>query len=273
MKYLVLSLFPGADLFGEAFEREGFCVVRGPELILGQDIRTWSAVAGKFDVVIGGPPCKSFSSVGRWKRPSQGNLIPEFERVVSEAKPKVFVMENVREAPVPHVDGYAIHNYLLNAHHYGANQNRTRRFSFGYEHDGGLKIWPFLIELPLPVHQRTSDPFPTVIASEGKFPTNCAGRKIGRRLTIQEVCDLQGVPEKTEEWFLLPRGKAKRVPFRKEFTYELIGNGVEMNTGRVVARAVKNALKVLPDTSSHIGAGGNLFCEEWKELNPENEDS
>ncbi len=35
MRYLVLSLFPGADLFGEAFEREGFCVVRGPELILG----------------------------------------------------------------------------------------------------------------------------------------------------------------------------------------------------------------------------------------------
>jgi DNA (cytosine-5)-methyltransferase 1 len=245
MRYLVLSLFPGADLFGEAFEREGFCVVRGPELILGQDIRTWSAIEGKFDVVIGGPPCKSFSSVGRWKKPSQGNLIPEFERVVSEAKPTVFVMENVREAPIPDVKGYAIQNQILNAHHYGAKQNRKRRFTLGYKHDGSLSLWPFFIEDPLPMHKRAPDPFPTVIASEGKFPTNCAGRKMGRRLTIQEVCELQGVPEKTEAWFLTPRGISKRVPFRKEFTYELIGNGVEMNTGRVVARAVKNGLKHL----------------------------
>ena len=233
------------------------CVVRGPELLLGHDIRTWSAIADKFDVVIGGPPCKSFSPVGRWKKASQENLIPEFERIVAEARPTVFVMENVREAPIPHVVGYAIHNYLINAHHYGANQNRIRRFSFGYEHAGGLKIWPFLIELPLPRRQRTPDPFPTVIASEGKFPTNCAGRKIGRRLTIKEMCELQGVPEKVEAWFLLPRGKAKRQIFRKEFQYELIGNAVEMNTGRVIARAVKNALKVLPDTSSQLGAGGN----------------
>ena len=255
MQHLVLSLFPGADLFGEAFEREGFCVVRGPELILGQDIRTWSAIEGKFDVVIGGPPCKSFSSVGRWKPPSQTNLIPEFERVVSEAKPTVFVMENVREAPIPHVDGYAIHDTLLNAHAYGADQNRVRRFSFGYRYDGGLNSWPFHIEAPLPAHKRTPDPFSTVLATEGHFPTHCAGRKkLGRRLTIQEVCDLQGIPEKTEEWFLLPRGKAKRVPFRKEFTYELIGNGVEMRTGRVVARAVKHGLETICPTPAEVSS-------------------
>lgn len=245
MKYLVLSLFPGADLFGEAFEREKFCVVRGPDLLLGQDIRTWSVIEGRFDVVIGGPPCKSFSPVGRWKKPSQGNLIPEFERIVSAAKPIVFVMENVREAPIPHVDGYAIQDFILNAHHYGANQNRIRRFTFGYRHEGGLQSWPFHIERVLPRYLRTPDPFPTVIASEGKFPTNCAGRKLGRRLTIQEVCELQGVPEKSEAWFLLPRGKQKRQIFRKEFRYELIGNAVEMRTGCVIARAVKTGLETI----------------------------
>jgi hypothetical protein len=31
---LVLSLFPGIDLFGRGFEAAGFCVVRGPDLIL-----------------------------------------------------------------------------------------------------------------------------------------------------------------------------------------------------------------------------------------------
>ncbi len=31
MNQLVLSLFPGLDLFGKGFEAEGFCVVRGPD--------------------------------------------------------------------------------------------------------------------------------------------------------------------------------------------------------------------------------------------------
>ena len=241
-----MSLFPGADLFGEAFEREGFCVVRGPELIIGQDIRTWSAIEGKFDVVIGGPPCKSFSSVGRWKKPSQGNLIPEFERVVSEARPTVFVMENVREAPLPYVDGYATHNHVLNAHHYGANQNRVRRFTFGYKYDGALNSWPFLIENLLPAHKRTPDPFPTVLACEHKYPAKMtAGHKVGRRLTIREVCELQGVPKKADMKFLQ---RGTHTPFKVEFTYVLIGNGVEMNTGRVIARAVKNGLEQLSPT-------------------------
>lgn len=244
-KYLVLSLFPGADLFGEAFEKEGFCVVRGPELLLGQDICTWSAIEGKFDIVIGGPPCKAFSSVGRWKKSSQENLIPQFERIVVEADPDIFVMENVPQAPTAHVEGYAIQNLMINAHHYGANQNRIRKFTFGYRHDGGLESWPFHVEDPLPVHRRTPDPFPTVIASEGKFPTDCAGRKkLGRRLTIHEACELQGVPEKADMKFLQ---RGTHMPFKVEFTYVLIGNGVEMNTGRVVARTVRNGIKQLLD--------------------------
>ena len=144
MKYLVLSLFPGIDLFGMAFEREGFCVVRGPDIIWGQDVRTWSAIAGKFDVVIGGPPCKLFSSVGRWVTNPNENLIPEFERGVQKAQPRAFVMENVKEAPLPHVDGYAVQGFVLNSHHYGANQNRVRRFSIGYQNHGELLPFPFL---------------------------------------------------------------------------------------------------------------------------------
>jgi len=44
---LVLSLFPGADLFSRPFEARGFCVVRGPEKLLGQDVRGWHAPAGQ----------------------------------------------------------------------------------------------------------------------------------------------------------------------------------------------------------------------------------
>ena len=35
---LVLSLFPGIGLLDSAFEEEGFCVVRGPDLLWGGDV-------------------------------------------------------------------------------------------------------------------------------------------------------------------------------------------------------------------------------------------
>lgn len=35
MTQLVLSLFPGVGLLDMAFEEEGFCVVRGPDLLWG----------------------------------------------------------------------------------------------------------------------------------------------------------------------------------------------------------------------------------------------
>lgn len=253
-KYLVLSLFPGIDLFGRAFELEGFYVVRGPDIIYGHDVRTWSTLRGKFDIVIGGPPCKSFSSVNRWgPLPTQGNLIPEFERLVEEAQPTAFVMENVQEAPLPHVENYAIKDYVLDSWEYGANQSRKRRFSFGYRHNGELSTFPFVPEEPLPKHQREPDPFPTILASEGKYPTDCAGRrKLGRKLTLEEVCKLQGFPELASAWCFVPRGKAKRKIYRKEIEYELVGNGVERRVGQVVARAVRSGLAYLENMKVEV---------------------
>jgi hypothetical protein len=45
---LVLSVFPGADLLGRGFEQEGFCVVRGPDLVWGGDVRTFHPPPGAF---------------------------------------------------------------------------------------------------------------------------------------------------------------------------------------------------------------------------------
>ena len=101
---LVLSLFPGIGLLDRAFEEEGFCVVRGPDLLWGGDIRSFQPPGGVFDGVIGGPPCQLFSQM-RHIQPlasmKHGNLIPEYERVVRAAQPDWFVMENVRDAPLP----------------------------------------------------------------------------------------------------------------------------------------------------------------------------
>ena len=142
MNQLVLSIFPGIDLLGHAFEEEGFCIVRGPDVIFGGDIRGWHVPAGRFDGVLGGPPCQCFSRLAHMVRhngyqPKFGNLIPEFERVVMEAQPRWFLMEEVPEAPVPTVPGYEVWSTLLNnrqcidADGKPAKQNRVRRWSFG----------------------------------------------------------------------------------------------------------------------------------------------
>lgn len=104
---LVLSLFPGIGLLDMAFEEEGFCVVRGPDLLWGGDIRRFHPPAGRFDGVIGGPPCQAFSPIGNVNRARWGadsvmpDLIPEFVRVLGEAVPSWWVMENSPHAYGP----------------------------------------------------------------------------------------------------------------------------------------------------------------------------
>lgn len=53
---------------------------------------------GEADLVVGGPPCQPFSTAGNRLSflDQRGNLIFEFMRVVAEAKPRFFVMENVK---------------------------------------------------------------------------------------------------------------------------------------------------------------------------------
>ncbi len=49
------------------------------------------------DVLIGGPPCQGFSTIGkRMADDLRNNLILNFARAVKEIKPKFFLMENVR---------------------------------------------------------------------------------------------------------------------------------------------------------------------------------
>jgi DNA (cytosine-5)-methyltransferase 1 len=111
---LTLSLFPGIGLLDQAFEEHGFCVVRGPDPLWGGDIHRFHPPAGKFDGIIGGPPCQAFSRLRRvFDLPEAANLIPEFERCVLEAQPRWFLMEMVPEGPLPQVLGYAVYDELI----------------------------------------------------------------------------------------------------------------------------------------------------------------
>ena len=189
MTQLVLSLFPGLGLLDHAFEMEGFTVVRGPDVIWGGDIRRFSPPAGRFDGVIGGPPCQSFSSLVHLVRanghePKFGNLIPEYERCVSEAQPAWFVMENVPQAPEPCIAGYGVTPFLLDNSHllgeggFGQEQKRVRRFCFGMrgvEKPPNLMRWIDLAVFFLPNAERTATSW-----QENNLRTTNATRKLER---------------------------------------------------------------------------------------------
>jgi len=227
-------LFPGADLLGMAFESEGFCVVRGPDLLLGGDIRRWHALDGHFSGVIGGPPCKSHSRACRGNRPTQANLIPEFERIVAEAQPAWWLCENVPDAPVPQG---AVFAEVLDAWEFGTAQHRRRRFS------SNLALEP----IPVPPEERHPDPWPCVTATEHKHSAGSrnrrrAGRKVGRRMTLAEVNAAMGLPEGFETPCL-----------KVEFTYAVRGNGVPLPMGVALAKAVK----AIPLTTHNVWQPGD----------------
>lgn len=106
--------------------------------------------AGDPCLVVGGPPCTPFSKSGFWldyKRESRdpnASLLDEFVRVVSDARPEAFVLENVQGLTYStHREqferllrglgdaGYSTSWRLLNAADYGVPQLRKRVFVVG----------------------------------------------------------------------------------------------------------------------------------------------
>lgn len=134
IKGLVLSTFTGAGLLDRGFRRVGYCVVSTGDPIFGQEgLETFHAPAGAFEGVIGGPPCQAWAQSHNLAQDKvrQPNLIPLFERIVTEVQPRWFLMENVIGAPVPQVEGYHVDHHKLYAYELGLPQRRYRRFSFG----------------------------------------------------------------------------------------------------------------------------------------------
>lgn len=249
MTQLVLSLFPGIGLLDMAFEEEGFCVVRGPDLLWGGDIHRFHPPAGKFDGVIGGPPCQAFSRL-RYFVEHNGlriaeNLIPEFERVIAEVHPAWFVMENVTDAPEPVVPGYGVAAQLVRDVWCGGETDRLRRFSFGSPLRKNIFDAPcnrFFIETEA-LHR--PDPRPTVTASGGTPPD---WQPTARHLATRKGKAATGF--KTKSYFNVAR-RDQGLPdeFLEEASWftvagkiKMIGNGVPLPMGRAVARAVKKAL-------------------------------
>ena len=272
----VLSLFPGLGVFDRAFSEEGFCVVRGPDVVWQEDIRGWSPPADKFDGVIGGPPCQEFSrlralGVAQGHEPTFGNLIPEFERCVAEAGPAWYIMENVPDAPLPDIDGYDRWPYMFRDYEVGGAQMRERRFTLGLREPWGAiaSPWAFLewqdggtpdsaaitgrgyLAIEYPSSAFSTKPKPakssagsTLFSDEPHTPiaavhsSDVGARKPGPGNHGAALRRRLSVEEMLEAQGL-PVDYLEHAPYTMSAKRKLVGNAVPMAMGRAVARVVK----------------------------------
>jgi len=180
-KPVAISLFSGAGGLDYGFEAAGFRTAVALELdprcletlgasrpwpVIGQDIaqvptsevlRIAGLKVGKADILIGGPPCQPFSKAGFWVTGQARRLddprastLDHYLRILAEAQPKTFLLENVeglgfrgkdeglhliREALLT-INAKVGTNYtasvaVLNAADYGVPQLRRRLFIVG----------------------------------------------------------------------------------------------------------------------------------------------
>ncbi len=245
MQRLILATFSGIGLLDRAFEEEwpDAILLRAPERLWGGDIRDWHAPYGILEGVIGGPPCQAHSNmaaaVANNGLTTRSDLIPEFERIVAEAEPVWWLMENVVGAPVPSVDGYVVTHLAVNNRSVpeepgslvGPIQHRVRRFSFGTRDGRRLNVEAALFE--------NQEWRPAVCASgvaigrtgRGRIKLSEMGFKTKEALA--ESIRLQGLPPD----FL------DDAPFTVKEKVRVVGNGVPLPMGRAIARAVRIAIE------------------------------
>ena len=224
----VLSVFPGADLLGRGFEAEAFYVVRGPDLVWGGDVRTFSPPRSVFDGIIGGSPCQDFSRARRTDPTGYGlEMLIQFIRIVAEGQPNWFLLENVPGVPDVFVGGYNMQRFFHNSRDCGCRQRRHPRFQFGSLNGIGLVI-------PPPA-KRTLPAEPACLATEGA--------KKDRR-QFADFCELQGLPRS----FDLP-GLSLAAKYRA------VGNGVPIPMARVVAAAVRRRFVTIGQRVCVCGCG------------------
>ncbi|NTW40007.1 MAG: DNA cytosine methyltransferase [Cellulomonadaceae bacterium] len=172
----VLDLFAGAGGITTGFhEVGGFATVAAVEFDVAaaatyranhpgarvhvKAIQDWIKDDGvpSVDVIVGGPPCQGFSTLGKQDVEDERNALwMEYAKTIVKARPKYFVVENVAAfmkspqyrqfeaacAPGGMLEDYRFQARVLNAADYGAFQARKRAFLIGYRADLDFPGWP-----------------------------------------------------------------------------------------------------------------------------------
>lgn len=135
----------------------------------------------KVDILVGGPPCQSYSTAGKRQMDARANLFLQYKRILQIVQPKAFVFENVVgilsmdkgnlfkrvQAEFNNI-GYNLRYKVLNAVNYGVPQQRERVILVGFKGDN-----PF--EYPEATHGNGKKPFVTLKDALGDLPVIKSG--------------------------------------------------------------------------------------------------
>ena len=130
----------------------------------------------KIDLVVGGPPCQSYSTLGKRQMDERANLFMQYKRVLGILQPKAFVFENV--TGILSMDGgklfkkiqeefesigYKLKYKVLNAVDYGVPQLRERVILVGFKGENEF-------EYPKATHGKNLKPYVTLKDAIGDLP-------------------------------------------------------------------------------------------------------
>lgn len=204
-KYNIIDLFAGVGGLSYGFSKiEDFNIIAANEIekdisiaytlnhpnvkMLNCDIaelteeRIFEAIGdAKIDLIVGGPPCQSYSTLGKRQMDDRANLFMQYKRILSIVRPKVFVFENVvgilsmdkgelfKNIQAQFAElGYELKYQVLDAVDFGVPQHRERVILVGY-----LGKNPF--EFPLPTHGEGLRPYVTLREAIGDLPVLQSG--------------------------------------------------------------------------------------------------
>ena len=260
MKLSVAGLFVGCGGLDFGFKQAGFDLVWANEISsdasesykklcghkpIVDDIWNCLDQIPKVDVLVGGPPCQSFSLVGkRLEDDPRGQLVFAFEQAIQKVQPKFFVMENVPGLMASKIDGKRLHLHLaekfskmgycvgiykLSAHDYFVPQKRVRVFMVGHRFGS--------LELPL----ISSEKYAGILGFAGKT----------QEVTVSEALDDLSSP--------LPKGSNEELQYAKS-PHSYFSKLMRMQSGDTVS------LQTMPTMSKldrafvrHIPPGGNYM--------------
>lgn len=135
----------------------------------------------KIDIIVGGPPCQSYSTLGKRQMDDRANLFMQYKRILSIIKPEAFIFENVtgilsmnggklfKNVQMEFAElGYELKYKILNAQDYGVPQTRERVILVGFLGTNNF-------EYPMPTHGEGKLPYVTLKDAIGDLPVISSG--------------------------------------------------------------------------------------------------
>lgn len=290
MSLNAISLFSGAGGFDLGIHNAGFKILCAVEIdenccetlshnikrkghetdVICDDIKNVSPTkikrdlnlkAGELDLLFGGPPCQSFSAIGKQEgiNDHRGMLIFEMVRFARILKPKFVLMEQVagfNNFPSPsgvrggvrdsvvkefHDLGYAVNYQVLNAADFGVPQTRKRFFLIAGRR--GLSF-----EFPSPTHEKTTDLF-----SNNRWAT------VGDALEGLSSASPKGSDREDSHIDVTPEGDIRRITHVKEGECLAKSNAPIEAKGRLSAKDTTKFLRLSRNGQSNTLRCGEIF--------------